>query len=296
MAPFGSRLKQEREKRGITLDAVALSTKIGTRFLRALEEEHFDQLPGGIFNRGFVRAYARCVGLDEDQTVADYLLASGEAQPKKAEAVEPARTAAPPIRTVAPKTIVPETENEEEQSSPASNLPWGMFAIALVIVVLGLAIWRFFSRESSIGSTNVGSTGMSASVTAAKPPPPVPQSTGMQTAAAVPASTAIPNASPAPTSFVVRIKASEDSWVSVTADGKPVFEDTMEELAEKSLEAHSEMVVRVGNLGGLDFWFNGTKLPLQGEEGEVKTLTFDTNGLRPQVPKPQPADAPTPSP
>src|SRR5438552_848763 len=71
----------EREQRGISLDDVALSTKIGARFLRAMEEEKFDQLPGGIFNRGFVRAYARRVGIDEEQAVADYLEATGETIP-----------------------------------------------------------------------------------------------------------------------------------------------------------------------------------------------------------------------
>ena len=49
--------------------------------LQALEEDKFNQLPGGIFNKGFVRAYSRCVGLDEDQTVAEYLQASGDAPP-----------------------------------------------------------------------------------------------------------------------------------------------------------------------------------------------------------------------
>jgi cytoskeletal protein RodZ len=293
LAPFGSRLKQEREKRGITLDAVALSTKIGTRFLRALEEEHFDQLPGGIFNRGFVRAYARCVGLDEDQTVADYLLASGEAQPKKTEVTEPVqpispKESVPKIRK--PKEVLAErVEPQPEDSGDASNFPWVPVASAIILVVLSLAVWRFLTRPSSSGSADT-------SAPATKTSTQIPQSSAAQTATTAPASTVVPNASPAPATFSVRIKASEDSWVSVTADGKPVFEDTMEELAEKSLEAHSEMVVRVGNLGGLDFWFNGTKLPLQGEEGEVKTLTFDTNGLRPQVPKPQPADVPTPSP
>src|SRR6266478_10215104 len=53
---FGARLKKEREQRGVTLDDIALSTKIGKRFLSALEEEHFEQLPGGIFSKGFVRA------------------------------------------------------------------------------------------------------------------------------------------------------------------------------------------------------------------------------------------------
>ena len=74
MESFGARLKREREQRKITLDDISLATKIGTRFLlAALEEEHFDQLPGGIFNKGFVRSYARHLGLDENQTISDFV-------------------------------------------------------------------------------------------------------------------------------------------------------------------------------------------------------------------------------
>ena len=76
MGQFGNKLRRERELRGITLDEVAIATKIGTRNLRALEEEKFDQLPGGIFNKGFVRAYARYVGIDEEQAVGDYMVAN----------------------------------------------------------------------------------------------------------------------------------------------------------------------------------------------------------------------------
>ena len=78
MDSFGERLKREREKRGVTLDEISVATKISTRMLRALEAEKFDQLPGGIFNKGFVRAYAQHLAMDEDQAVADYLAAIGE--------------------------------------------------------------------------------------------------------------------------------------------------------------------------------------------------------------------------
>ena len=82
---FGEKLKLEREKRKITLEQISVSTKIGTRMLQALEEDNFNQLPGGIFNRGFVRAYSRFLGLDEDQTIADYMQASGDALPASTE-------------------------------------------------------------------------------------------------------------------------------------------------------------------------------------------------------------------
>ena len=80
MGAFGEKLRKQREQRGIALDAISNTTKISTRMLRAIEEEHFDQLPGGVFNKGFVRAYARQVGLNEEEAVTDYLTALRESQ------------------------------------------------------------------------------------------------------------------------------------------------------------------------------------------------------------------------
>ena len=77
---FGDKLRNQRERRGISLDAISTTTKISPRMLRAIEDEHFDQLPGGVFNKGFVRAYARQIGLDEEETVSDYLAALRESQ------------------------------------------------------------------------------------------------------------------------------------------------------------------------------------------------------------------------
>jgi cytoskeletal protein RodZ len=77
---FGEKLRQQRERRGLSLDAISTTTKISTRMLRAIEDEHFDQLPGGVFNKGFVRAYARQVGLNEEEAVTDYLDALRESQ------------------------------------------------------------------------------------------------------------------------------------------------------------------------------------------------------------------------
>src|SRR5438874_912421 len=87
MSNFGSTFKKGRESKGISLDRIAAETRISTRFLLAIENEEFNLLPGGIFNRGFVRTYAEKVGLDPDQAVADY---------ERLVAVrEPAETATP---------------------------------------------------------------------------------------------------------------------------------------------------------------------------------------------------------
>ena len=63
---FGERLKRERELREVTLQEITSSTRIGPRFLEALENEDWEKLPGGVFNRGFVRSIARYLGLDEE--------------------------------------------------------------------------------------------------------------------------------------------------------------------------------------------------------------------------------------
>jgi cytoskeleton protein RodZ len=72
--PFGEHLKREREMRGVTLEEIAAATRISPRFLEALENEQWDRLPGGAFNRGFIRSVARFLGLDEESMVAEYAL------------------------------------------------------------------------------------------------------------------------------------------------------------------------------------------------------------------------------
>src|SRR5271156_5202879 len=83
--PFGEHLKREREMRGVSLEEISAATRIGTRFLQAIENDQWDQLPGGVFNRGFIRSIARFLGLDEDSLVAEYALGThGKADAAKA--------------------------------------------------------------------------------------------------------------------------------------------------------------------------------------------------------------------
>jgi cytoskeleton protein RodZ len=288
---FGARLKREREQRSVTLDEISLSTKISTRFLRALEEGHFEQLPGGIFNKGFVRAYARHLGIDEEQAIADYLAANGGAQPEKPVAV--------------PEPTVLEVRAEAERDGAVARIPWGVFAIALLILALLFAIWGFYSRESQkqgrrpgVGNRSKGSASEAARPGGAKQTSPTDPA-GSVVPVNEPASSPAPKSTIAlasgtgpvqpavvsPGAFVVLIKVREDSWFSITADGKPLLEEIVAGPTEKSVEARQEIVVKAGNVGAVDFFFNGKKLPPQGDYDEVKTLTFDGNGLKPAAPK-----------
>ena len=73
MNDFGGKLRQARERRGISLRQIATSTKIGVAALEALERNDISKLPGGIFSRGFVRSYAVEVGLDPEETVREFI-------------------------------------------------------------------------------------------------------------------------------------------------------------------------------------------------------------------------------
>ena len=70
---FGSKMKSAREARGVTLRQIAEVTKLSVSALEALERNDISRLPGGIFSRSFVRAYAIEIGLDPDQTVREFL-------------------------------------------------------------------------------------------------------------------------------------------------------------------------------------------------------------------------------
>lgn len=65
-------LASARQKKGISLEQIAEATKISIRFLRAIEDEEFDKLPGGIFNTSYLRQYAAAVGVDESKLLAHY--------------------------------------------------------------------------------------------------------------------------------------------------------------------------------------------------------------------------------
>jgi cytoskeleton protein RodZ len=309
VSSFGAQLKREREKQGVTLEDISLTTKIGTRMLRALEEEHFDQLPGGIFNKGFIRAYARCLGMDEDQAVADYLAATG-ASPAAKKFDNDDQT---PV-------LSPVLEPQPRENKDAAGLPWGTFAVVLLIVALGFAGWGFYSRESQketqesaapvANSPNASSAAApeqsspeqkpaesaDSPAAATKPDqpkvatqaavdsaPPEAASTPVSTSTASPPQPLVPTNG----TFLVVIKAREDSWLSVSVDGEIVTRALMTAPAQKSIRAGKEIVIHAGNVGALDFEFNGKKLPTQGDYGEVKTLTFDPRGLQPPAPKPE---------
>jgi len=84
------------------------------------------------------------------------------------------------------------------------------------------------------------------------------------------------------------IRASENSWVLVSADGQQASQENLIAPAHTSVRARQEVVVRVGNAAGVSFLLNGKEIPPQGGESEVKTLVFDSSGLKTALPGPPP--------
>jgi cytoskeleton protein RodZ len=252
---FGDRLQREREMRGITLEEIAEATKIGTRLLRALEQQEFDKLPGGIFNKGFVLSYARYLGLDEEQAVADYTAALAEAV-----AAGKATRQEPPERTM--------LADEFEERDPV-RLPLGLIAAVVVVPILLFTGWRYVATHGFPKLRPAQAAG--ASRPAVKTPPPA------SLASPAPAETT----PPVPDGFVVRLKAKDSVWVSIVADGKQLMADTLPKESEKSFRAEKNMVVKTGNAAAVEFFHNDKLVPLTGRDREVQTLEFTSAGLRP---------------
>jgi cytoskeletal protein RodZ len=83
MISLGEELKREREFREISLREISDATKINMRILEAIERDHYDILPGGIFNRNFIRAYAEFIGLDPEIAVRKYQVQTSQPEDQK---------------------------------------------------------------------------------------------------------------------------------------------------------------------------------------------------------------------
>jgi cytoskeletal protein RodZ len=144
MSQFGEDLRKEREARGIAIESITNATKISGRHLLALEEEHFDILPGGVFNKGIVRGYARVVGLDEDAWVTRFMSAYQESGQLKDDDVSWIEFA---------EHISKGRENEGPR--PDMRLRWAGVAVLLVLLsALGWFVWHYVSHRVSAANSD----------------------------------------------------------------------------------------------------------------------------------------------
>ncbi|HEY0796548.1 MAG TPA: helix-turn-helix transcriptional regulator [Acidisarcina sp.] len=139
MGTFGEELAKEREYRGISLFKITEATKISSRHLEALEQNRFDQLPGGVFNKGIVRGYARVCGLDEEAWVERYMAAYAVSGMLKDDDADWVKFAQNVVQT-RPRDAV----------RPDMRLRWAGVGVLLVLLV-GLAwfVWQYVDHRIS---------------------------------------------------------------------------------------------------------------------------------------------------
>ncbi|MGD0922348.1 MAG: RodZ domain-containing protein [Terriglobia bacterium] len=283
MASFGENLQREREMRGVTLQEISAATKISVRFLQALEAEEFTKLPGGIFTRSFIRAYAKYLGLDEDRVLAEYQLV---AQPRADVDLS---------RLVASN---PEARRE------GSRGPFLTLVLAVVLVGGGYGIF-WYSRRAAEPPREVSppaqvpapavSTPAAGQISTPAPAPesarPVAEKTsatgpgaagpGAPTAASqTPTGLDSTIASVAEGGLVLQVAATERAWVAVDADGKTVLQRVLNPSEIQTLKAKESFDVTTGNAQGIILTLNGETLKPMGRRGEVKSIHLTESDLK----------------
>lgn len=194
---LGEKLRQAREERGISISEVAEQTRISPHYLASIENDDYRTLPGGIFNKGFVKSYAKYVGVDEQEALGDYsrLISSQEGTIDDE-----------------PKTYKPEVLTDDRTSG--STLPTIIFAA----IILGLMAWGLITlvnyiqnnQSQTVANTNTASNTNSANTN--------------------PANANVAPAIPSVNEIKVELKAlAEKINVTSIVDGKKLSEDVLPE-------------------------------------------------------------------
>ena len=254
---FGEHMKRERELRGVSLDEISAATRIASRFLRAIEDEQWDQLPGGVFNRGFVRAVARYLGLDEEDILAEYGLVSGEGHRV-------------PVWTGSPPAVTPDRP----------WLPWALAAVvALAVIAAG---WFTVHRIVQWRAGRAGVVRQAAD--------PVPPASSIPEAAAA-ASTADGSPPPAPNHggsapatdsslFQIKIEAKTQTRLTVDSDAGRLFNGTIHGGEAHVFTARELFQISTDDAGALVLELNGQTLAPIGPHGREGAVTVTRETLR----------------
>jgi cytoskeleton protein RodZ len=244
---LGEKLRQAREERGISISEVAEQTRISPHYLASIENDDYRTLPGGIFNKGFVKSYAKYVGLDEQEALADYsrLITSQEG-----------------VSDDEPKTYKPEVLTDDRTSG--STLP----TIIVAAIILGLMAWGLITLVNYI-QNNQSQTPLNAN-------------TANNSA---PANTNTSNVSAAPTipavnEIKVEIKSLVDKInVSSVVDGKKLSEDI---LLNAPKTYTGQQSVRIAYYRGftpdkIQISVNGKQIPAPNPPVKGSTTSFEIN-------------------
>jgi cytoskeleton protein RodZ len=281
---FGAELARAREQHGITLSELARRTKIGVDALKAIERCDVTALPGGLYTRGFLRAYAREVGLNPDDIVRRYR--------EKFKDQDQVANAMAQLEVGVNVTCAPGQVHVKDIDAMTRRWSRTAWLSGGAVVLLGAAI-HFALTPTTSWKTARNQTVSSApkpGVTSTAPPAPgqpsgpiaSPPTTAPNTAATTASSigtsgssTGAPPSGPtdAPTNTLrLDVKPNGDCWLSAIADGQRVLYRLMAAGEHAQIEAHDELTLLVGDPATCVFDINGAGVRQLGAPGQPVTV------------------------
>lgn len=266
LASFGEELRREREIRGISLKEIADATKISKRFLDAIERNDHKTLPAPVFTRGFVREYARYLGLNAEEMVNRYnYAAAGDDRIEQSDHLE--RLAHPPAQVPdRVRTGIP---------PPYARVDRNVYVLfAIVVALIGISAWALKHRRDAKSEVDSLRGEHSATSRRLVPSP-------------KPAVAATSSNAAATDGLSLTVEATSNSWVSLEADGRSVLNEELRRGYHKVLEARESFHFRtIGNAAGLQLTLNAVRIPSLGQDGEVlHDRTFDRAWLEQHQPE-----------
>lgn len=279
LASFGEDLRREREIRGISLKEIADATKVSRRFLEALENNEHRTLPAPVFTRGFVREYARYLGLSAEDMVSRYNVAA--ASDDRIEKSQHLDSLVHPMP--ANESQLPLRKRERRDIPPALFRIDGTFfaLVVLAAALAGVSWWAIRHKEKLRLEDRSAAVAVPRRQQKTPPPQPVVASVATSTTSTQPA---------AGSGLQLTADFTSDAWVALDVDGQPVLNDEVKRGERRTWSAGSEFRFRtIGNAGGIELTLNGVRLPDLGPEGKVlRDLVINRETLtRPETVAPE---------
>lgn len=259
VSALGEEFRSAREARSLSLSDVAERLHIRSVYLAAIEDEDWHVIGAPVYVRGFMRTYARFLGLDPEAAVARF------------SATIPAGTPA----TAAPRSAA---SNASEKRSGEGNSPSLAAVLAIVVAVLVVLFVGYEFYQYKVGAPAAVPVADGSPAPAAVAAAPDAGSPAVDASAEPADSLAAIPPGPAPAAKRgLTLRVTETSWLRVTVDGTVVLEGTLPKGAAKSFSG-KVADVRVGNAGGVKIAVNGKTLGPLGASGDVVERRFVLTG------------------
>ena len=259
---FGRKLREARERRGLSLRQIASATKISMITLEALERNDIARLPGGIFSRAFVRSYALEVGLDPEETIQEFM---GQFPQDSVTAGHP---------TTAQFEDHEEVESDRRMASTFVRLVFVSIPVAAVVLYFATAGRRSAPRPPAPQQASESSAAPKTAVAA----DPAPIADPVE-APPVVASTAAPDTAPN-ARLVVQLKAVQRSWVSAIVDGQRAVQRVFQPGDEQTLDVRRDLVLTAGDGGAITVTLNGAAAKPIGPSGQTSTARLNLTNFK----------------